>query len=304
MSPASGLRHAVLEASLSHPAQAGAHDPTLLPDLLASVTTFGGDVIVSSAERLVVLTLDPRAALSLARTLVARVQHSRPRPGYRIVLGYGHVSVDDEGVVGDWVHSLRRAAELLPEDSIGVQPLFGDQLTPADREQLIPVERSRGALLVFTEVGELQLTRAARVEGASADAVFSQLSLIVGGVERLLSAGDRPLTIGRDRSCDLIVSGEAVSRVHGRVEFQRDKFYYVDESRNGSWVLTPAGEELRVHEEPIALIGEGAISPGLPLGQQTAVVVRYRCHSSRSGLDRLGSERGEITQPLHPGAAS
>jgi len=299
----SSLRSAVLDAEFGTPRRAGDMPrpltPELLSDLVATVSAYGGAVIESTPRHFVALSADARNALSLARTLTARLGREGPAaPTYRIVLGYGHVGVGDDGLESEWMASFGRLRAMLPLDSVGVQPLFGDQLAPADRELLIPMERSRGALLVFGESGEQNLTRAAPLDAPGAESVFSSLTLIVAGKEHQIAPSDGTVYIGRDRGCEVIVPGSAVSRLHGRIDFVRDKFMYTDQSRNGSWVLTPAGEELRVHDEPIALIGEGVISPGLPIGEQTSAVVRYRCHSSRLGLDTGGSARDGVTRPL------
>ena len=90
----------------------------------------------------------------------------------------------------------------------------------------------------------------------------------------------------------LVVQGEAVSRLHGRIEFEKEKFYYVDESRNGTYVLTHDGTEVKVLAERVLLVGDGVISPGMPVMKQTGQVIRFNCSPIR--LDLGG---GDITKP-------
>ncbi len=109
-----------------------------------------------------------------------------------------------------------------------------------------------------------------------------RLELSHGGRVFQLAAGDCPFTLGRDKSCTLPLDGNVASRVHGRIEFVHDKFYYVDDSRNGTFLLTPQGEEVFLHRERLPLLGRGVISLGAPIVKQTGEVVRYACHEEDS----------------------
>ena len=105
----------------------------------------------------------------------------------------------------------------------------------------------------------------------------ARLALSHGATELQLSAADCPLTLGRDKSCGLRLDGDVASRVHARIEFEAGQFYFVDDSRNGSYLLTPAGEDIFVHRERLPLMGRGVISPGATLVKQTGELVHYRC---------------------------
>ncbi len=110
-------------------------------------------------------------------------------------------------------------------------------------------------------------------------AATERLELSHGGTRLQLLARDCPLTLGRDKTCGVHLDGDVASRVHGRIEFLHDKFYYVDDSRNGTYLLTPQGEEIFLHHERLPLLGRGVISPGAPIVKQTGEVVRYSCRS-------------------------
>lgn len=105
----------------------------------------------------------------------------------------------------------------------------------------------------------------------------ARLALSHGDTELQLTPTDCPLTLGRDKSCGLRLDGDVASRVHARIEFEAGQFYFVDDSRNGSYLLTPAGEDIFVHRERLALMGRGVISPGASLVKQTGELVHYRC---------------------------
>lgn len=114
-------------------------------------------------------------------------------------------------------------------------------------------------------------------EPLEAAPVNQRLELTHGGRVYALKPADTPFNLGRDKSCALHLGGDVASRVHGRIEFAHDKFYYVDDSRNGTYLLTPQGEEVFLHRERLPLLGRGVISPGAPVVRQTGEVVRYVC---------------------------
>ena len=58
-----------------------------------------------------------------------------------------------------------------------------------------------------------------------------------------MGEGRKSATLGRAEENDVVVKGNLISRVHARVEMSRDKFTLVDESTNGTFVQTNAGEE-------------------------------------------------------------
>lgn len=142
----------------------------------------------------------------------------------------------------------------------------------------------RSAALRLPEVTGIPEPRDAHTVGES-------LELSHGGTQLRLSAQDCPFTIGRDKSCTLHLDGDVASRVHGSIEFLHDKFYFVDDSRNGTYLLTPQGEEVFLHRERLPLLGRGVISPGAPIVKQTGEVVRYACRSE----DRLGALEGSLS---------
>jgi hypothetical protein len=53
-------------------------------------------------------------------------------------------------------------------------------------------------------------------------------------------------TLGRSDENDLVVKGNLISRLHARIEMSRDRFLLIDQSTNGSFVVTRKGEEIFV----------------------------------------------------------
>ncbi len=102
------------------------------------------------------------------------------------------------------------------------------------------------------------------------------LLLSLGDVERQLLPEHCPFTLGRDKSCGLRLNGDVASRVHGRIVFEAGQFHFVDDSRNGSYLLTPQSEDVFVHRQRLPLLGRGVISAGATLLKQTGDLLHYQ----------------------------
>lgn len=68
-------------------------------------------------------------------------------------------------------------------------------------------------------------------------------------------------TVGRGQDCDLIIPSQQASREHCKIECNRGKFIFVDNSANGSYI-NHNQTELFFHQEQVPLLGEGYISLG------------------------------------------
>jgi len=102
-----------------------------------------------------------------------------------------------------------------------------------------------------------------------------RLSLRYQGREVTVGDGRKSATLGRAEENDVVVKGNLISRVHARVEASRDKFTLVDESTNGTFVQTNAGEEIFVRRDSTQLTGEGVIGLGRVAQPGTALAVHY-----------------------------
>lgn len=260
----------------------------------------GGMLIDALSRRMSGLFPDAELALSCARGIAGALSGAGSdedrRPSYRIVLGFGAVKVLDGRLKSDWTFRMPALATLLPIDSIGATAAFAEQLGPAGA-RLKPVANAREPLFVITDEQPTEATRAISKLALASSRVFTMLTLKVHGERLSLRSSDCPVVFGRERSCGVVLTAETASRVHGRVTFERGKFNYTDSSRNGTYVLTATGEEVFLRGESIVLIGEGALSPGAAINQQTGELIRFRSHSTRLSLG--GAD--DVASPLRPG---
>ncbi len=81
--------------------------------------------------------------------------------------------------------------------------------------------------------------------------------------------------MGRAEDCDLVIKGNLISRLHARIETTRGKFMLVDQSTNGTFIQTIAGDEIFVRRDSTQLNGEGVIGLGKVAQPGTALAVHY-----------------------------
>ncbi|MDP3858833.1 MAG: FHA domain-containing protein [Stagnimonas sp.] len=227
-----------------------------------------------------------------AQAFIAEVERLRLADPVRrllsaqVLLDWGQCTVVGKDLRGDFVPQLPILVSQVPSHGIGATEAFLKQLR-AEGQPLPPdyLRLSREVSLLWAPAGESE-TRLANAQTLSSSGMYLELVLRVRGQPRQFAPRDCPLRLGRDAQCAVPLAGENVSRVHGRIEFDHEKFLYIDESKNGSYVLTGNGEELLLRRgETLILAGEGAISPGVPIAQQTGDVVRYSCRPSKLLLD-------------------
>lgn len=95
--------------------------------------------------------------------------------------------------------------------------------------------------------------------------------------DQSLTMGDeRPqVVLGRSKGADIPVAEALASRQHVRIEFRRGKFFIVDQSTNGTYVLSGESESFLRREE-MPLSGSGKISLGRSFAENPQEVVHFK----------------------------
>ena len=104
-----------------------------------------------------------------------------------------------------------------------------------------------------------------------------RLRLRYQGQEVLVEDGHGSITMGRAEENDLVIKGNLISRLHARVEFNRNKFILVDQSTNGTFVVGKDGEEAFVRRDSMQIRGEGLIGLGNAPDSNSSQVIRFAC---------------------------
>lgn len=92
--------------------------------------------------------------------------------------------------------------------------------------------------------------------------VRSCLVLKYGKVVVLVNENNARVEIGRQKSNDIQVVNNRVSRTHAIVEYKNGKYYLTDQSSNGTYLLMEGRKGITVKKEAVLLIAKGVIGPG------------------------------------------
>jgi len=89
------------------------------------------------------------------------------------------------------------------------------------------------------------------------------------------------LTLGRSPSCDIQVDVASSSRTHGFFEFKNNKFWFTDESSNGTWYCKHDEQPLKLIRETTIVSAKGVLGVGFNPDQAAidsadAGVVRFQ----------------------------
>ncbi len=242
------------------------------------IKTIGDEIMCTfpSAERAV------EAAVAMQEGM------DRERPGsdadvaIRIGLHYGVAILEAGDVYGDVVNVAARMAGIAKGGQIITTQETAESLSPALKSITRHLDRlsikGKSELIDIFEVvwQPANVTRiATKLIRPSSQELC--LRLRYRGRELALDQSSGTIVLGRGKKADLIVNDRMASREHARIEFRRDKFVLIDQSTNGTYVVTADGP-LYLRGEEATLTGEGQISFGRSLSE-TEEVVSFSCGS-------------------------
>ena len=88
------------------------------------------------------------------------------------------------------------------------------------------------------------------------------LILKYGKVVVIVNENNTRVEIGRQKSNDIQVVNNRVSRTHALIEFKDGKYYLTDQSSNGTYLLMEGRKGITVKKKAVPLTAKGVIGPG------------------------------------------
>jgi adenylate cyclase len=189
----------------------------------------------------------------------------------RIGCHFGPVVVENRDVFGAAVHTANRMTSQAKAGQIIITDAVVERLSDAWQDSCrqidVAVPRGQQGEVVLYEVLWQQeggvTSMLPSIANISEHHQPVRMKVRYHGQELLLDDRVRPaITIGRGDDNDLIVRGNLVSRLHARIEAGKNRFMLVDQSTNGSFVVTDAGDEAFVRRDSVPLKGSGTIGFG------------------------------------------
>jgi hypothetical protein len=204
----------------------------------------------------------------------------------RIGFHHGEVICEPEDVFGDAVNVAARMVELAKSDQIvtNKETLALMKLTLKRRARIVDRTRVRGKdnvmeihELIWGKPEMLTISNTLTEEMIASLTAEKDLLQIRYLQQRLLVDHERPiLTMGRGVANHLIINEPLVSRMHARIELQRNRFMLIDQSTNGTFLKLQDEEPRLLRRDAMQLEGEGLIGLGQKVSKNDPMAVRYR----------------------------
>ena len=235
-----------------------------LAKMVAVVETCGGEVIDQIGDEVFCQFGSCDAMAICARQLIERLgtlslgdtgEYAQVRVGFY----YGKVLVQGKKRYGEVVHTAKRMIDLAKPRQI--------LSTAAVLQQV------SGGVFFHRHVNDYVIKGSARHERVH-ELLWDQTELTLvtpamdmlagqkrnhalaiqwqGGAETV-SPENPKITIGRAEHCDVSIHHLKVSRLHGRIEYRADGFYYIDVSTNGTILKEAADTESLIRQNQVLL---------------------------------------------------
>jgi class 3 adenylate cyclase len=202
----------------------------------------------------------------------------------RIGCHFGPVVLENRDIFGAAVHTANRMTSQAKAGQIITTATMVDQLSPEWRAAVRQIDvatlKGQGSEVALFEVlwqTEDVTSMLPAIAMSQRDAKRARLRLRVQGQEVVVDEQHNNVAIGRADDNDLVVKGNLISRLHARIEINRNKFVLVDQSTNGTFVQTTDGEEAFVRRDSMQIKGEGLIGLGKVPDQNSPQSIRFVC---------------------------
>jgi len=209
----------------------------------------------------------------------------------RIRVGFEHGAIIEapDALYGNVVHTAARVASLAKAGQILTSAATIPHLGPALQcftryVDSVVLKGQSGEQEIHEIVWNVQQATVARRPGKAPPARPAVSTAFVdleyaGHVCRADESQPR-LELGRDHSCDLRVSGEAVSKLHARVLWDRNGAQIEDVSTNGTFIVQADASTTELHHTRAPLRGEGILHLGDAQDFARGAAIRFRCGKS------------------------
>jgi len=255
----------------------------------------GGDVIKTMGDEVMSTFETADDAIQSACQMQQRIENGNlsgrhdVRVAIRIGCHFGPVAKEEHDIFGAAVHTANRmtsqakAGQIITTQS--TVELLGDDWRPLVRQIGVATLRGQTDEVALFEVlwqPDEATSMLPKLDFSNPPPTGTgRLSLRFQGQELELAAdGKQQISLGRADENDVTIKGNLISRIHARIEVNKNRFVLIDESTNGTFVQRDDGEEVYVRRDSAQLTGSGLIGLGRVAAKDTPLVVEYRCEDA------------------------
>lgn len=258
-------------------------------DLLRRVTiAHGGRVVKTIGDEIMAVLPGADVAVQAACEMQAEMAAQPPventRIAIRVGLHFGSVLETDGDVFGDTVNIAARMTKIGQNGQIITSDATVSILHPVIQAsaRMIDALTVKGKVddihvfeIIWHESDEMTMM-AGRTQTPSSSHETTVL-LTCQGQKYLINAERPSVSIGRDELADIVTQDRRASRMHARIERRRDKFVFVDQSSNGSYIAIKGEKEILLRREEFVLHGSGSISLGHSSAKNPDEAIEFSC---------------------------
>lgn len=249
-----------------------------------------GTTIKTMGDEVMCTFLTPNHAAETARQMHEEISFDpkmvQANIHLRIGFHHGEVICEPGDVFGDAVNVAARMVAMAKSDQIitNKETIALMKLSLKRRVRIVDRTRVRGKGDVM-EIHELtwgkpeQMTMSNSFTESMIASLTSEKEFLQIRHQqlRILVDHERPiLTMGRGVANHLIINDPLVSRMHARIELQRNRFMLIDQSTNGTFLKTQDENPILLRRDALQLEGEGLIGLGQQVSEDEPMAVRYR----------------------------
>lgn len=202
----------------------------------------------------------------------------------RVGCHFGPVVLENRDVFGATVHTANRMTSQAKAGQIITTAATVERLSPEWRASVRQIDvamiKGQGSEVTLYEVlwqTEDVTSMVPAIAMQARGARTMRLRLRFQDREIFLDEHHPNVAIGRAEDNDLVIKGNLISRIHARIEINRNKFVLIDQSTNGTFVQTKGGEEAFVRRDSLQLKGEGMIGLGRLPEAESPQTIRFVC---------------------------
>jgi class 3 adenylate cyclase len=204
----------------------------------------------------------------------------------RIGCNFGPVVLENRDIFGSAVHTANRMTSQAKAGQIITTATMVEHLSSEWRASVRQIDiatlKGRSSEVALFEVlwqtdDITSMVPAIAITSRERSNKGLRLTLRYQGQEVVVDDGHASITMGRAEENNLVIKGNLISRLHARVELNRNKFMLVDQSTNGTFVIGKDGEEAFVRRDSMQIRGEGLIGLGKAPDSNSSQVIRYTC---------------------------
>lgn len=247
-------------------------------DVQSAVTYSGGEMVETRGDGVLCIFSEVDAAFMTAQ----RVLKSRQSRQLSVHGGihWGPVISQHGSIFGDTVNVGARIANLAKDEEFILSEYAWKQLSTDHRAltRNLGKVRLKGKLKPltiylarFSHEDETKPSNMKLSKSAPANLELSYMDRIV-----ILNEPAPDLVIGRQINCDLTIQNQFASRKHATIFSKRGKFFLLDHSSNGSYIIEADQQMVFICRDMIQLKRFGCISLGIEPNMNPVHVVRFR----------------------------